>query len=153
MAVAIVEGNSLTKSIEACTSRLEESLLVPPEFAKGWFWEDASANCPHDEQKHQESITSDSTTAWTCGNKTAWLEKNSLLYTQKRQQLESLTKERGLTCGEVTLKEQKLIKHVALYESRRSGMWNLAKEINDQEQNLKPITSSEQIFVNDSKAY
>ena len=84
---------------------------------------------------------------------TAWLETNRLLYTQKREQLESLIKERDLTGGEVTPEEQKLIKHVALYESRRSGMWDLAKEINGQEQNLKPITSSEQIFVNDSKAY
>ena len=74
---------------------------------------------------------------------TAWLEKNRLLYTQKREQLESLIKERDLTGGEVTPEEQKLIKHVALYESRRSAMWDLAKEINEQEQNLKTMTSSE----------
>jgi len=30
-----------------------------------------------------------------------------------------------------------------LYESRRSGMWDLAKEINQEEQNLKARTSSE----------
>ena len=74
---------------------------------------------------------------------TAWLEKNRLLYTQKREQLESLVKERGLTGGEVTPEEQKPSKHVALYESRRSGMWDLAKEINGEEQNLKAMTSSE----------
>ena len=74
---------------------------------------------------------------------TAWLEKNRLLYTQKREQLDHLTKERGLTGGEVTPEEQKLSKHVALYESRRSGMWDLAKEINEEEQNLKAMTSSD----------
>ena len=74
---------------------------------------------------------------------TAWLEKNRLLYTQKREQLDHLTKERGLTSGDVTPEEQKLSKHVALYESRRAGMWDLAKEINEEEQNLKAITSSE----------
>ena len=74
---------------------------------------------------------------------TAWLEKNRLLYTQKREQLDHLIKERGLRGSEVTPEEQKLSKHVALYESRRSGMWDLAKEINEEEQNLKAITSSE----------
>ena len=49
---------------------------------------------------------------------TAWLEKNRLLYTQKREQLESLIKQRSLRGGEVTPEEQKLSKHVALYESR-----------------------------------
>ncbi len=72
---------------------------------------------------------------------TAWLEKNRLLYTQKREQLESLIKERDLTGGEVTPEEQKLIKHVALYESRRSGMWDLAKEINEEEQSFDQIIS------------
>jgi hypothetical protein len=74
---------------------------------------------------------------------TTWLEKNRLLYTQKREQLESLIKERGLIGGEVTPEEQKLSKHVALYESKRSGMWDLAREINEQEQNLKVIISSD----------
>ena len=35
---------------------------------------------------------------------TAWLEKNRLLYTQKREQLESLVKERGLTVDELAPK-------------------------------------------------
>jgi len=43
---------------------------------------------------------------------TAWLEKNRLLYAQKREQLDHLTKERGLTGGEVTPEEQKLISDV-----------------------------------------
>ncbi len=73
---------------------------------------------------------------------TAWLEKNRLLYTQKREQLDHLIKERSFTGGEATPEEQKLSKHVALYESRRSGMWDLAKEINQEEQNLKAMTSS-----------
>ena len=73
---------------------------------------------------------------------TAWLEKNRLLYTQKKEQLESLIKERDLTGGGVTPEEQKLIKHVALYESRRSGMWDLAKEINEEAQSFDQIISS-----------
>ena len=72
----------------------------------------------------------------------AWLEKNRLLYAQKREQLDHLIKERGLTGGEVTPEEQKLSKHVALYESRRSGMWDLAKEINKEEQSLEQLVSS-----------
>lgn len=74
-------------------------------------------------------------------NETAWLEKNRLLYTQKRDQLESLIRERRLTGGETTPEEQKLSKHVALYESRRSGMRDLAKEINQEEQSLKTLKS------------
>ena len=70
---------------------------------------------------------------------TAWLEKNRLLYTQKRKQLDHLIKQRGLTGGSVTPEEQKLSKHVALYESRRSGMWNLAKEINEEKKSLDQI--------------
>ena len=70
---------------------------------------------------------------------TAWLEKNRLLYTQKREQLDHLIKQRGLTGGSVTSEEQKLCKHVALYESRRSGMWDLAKEINEKEKTLDQI--------------
>ena len=73
---------------------------------------------------------------------TAWLEKNRLLYAQKREQLDHLTTERGLTGGEVTPEEQKLSKHVALYKSRRSRMWDLAKEINEEEQSLDQIKSS-----------
>jgi len=72
---------------------------------------------------------------------TAWLEKNRLLYTQKREQLNHLIKERGLTGGEVIPEEQKLSKHVALYESRRSAMWALAKEINEEEQSLETLKS------------
>ena len=67
---------------------------------------------------------------------TAWLEKNRLLYTEKRSQLYSLVELRGSSGGEVTPEEQKLSKHVALYESRRSGMWDLAKEINQEQQKL-----------------
>ena len=74
---------------------------------------------------------------------TAWLEKNRLLYTQKREQLDHLIKERGFTGVEITPEEQKLNKHVALYESRRSGMWDLAKEINQEEQNLKELSVSQ----------
>ena len=69
---------------------------------------------------------------------TAWLEKNRLLYTEKRSRLDSLTELRGAN-GEVTPEEQKLSKHVALYKSRCSGMWDLAKEINREEQNLKEL--------------
>ncbi len=72
---------------------------------------------------------------------TVWLEKNRLLYTQKRDQLEKLIKERGLTSGEGTPEEQRLSTHVALYESRRSGMWDLAKQINQEEQSLAELRS------------
>jgi len=74
---------------------------------------------------------------------TTWLEKNRLLYTQKREQLDHLIKERGLTGGEVTPEEQKLSKHVALYESRRSDMLDLAKEINQEELKLKELSVSQ----------
>jgi len=40
---------------------------------------------------------------------TAWLEQNRLLYTQKREQLEGLIKERGLTGGEVTPEDKSLV--------------------------------------------
>ena len=43
--------------------------------------------------------------------------------------------------GEITPEEQKLSKHVALYESRRSGMWDLPKEINQEEQSLAELKS------------
>ena len=74
---------------------------------------------------------------------TAWLEKNRLLYTEKRLRLDSLIELRSSSGGEITSEEQKLSKHVALYESRRSGMWDLAKEINEEEQNLKAMKSSD----------
>jgi hypothetical protein len=70
---------------------------------------------------------------------TVWLEKNRLLYTQKRKQLDRLIKQRGFTGDEVTSEEQKLSKHVALYESRRAGMWNLATGINREEKNLEAM--------------
>jgi len=70
---------------------------------------------------------------------TVWLEKNRFLYTEKRSRLDSLVELRSASGGEVTPEEQKLSKHVALYESRRSGMWDLAKEINEEEQNLKVL--------------
>ena len=75
---------------------------------------------------------------------TAWLEKNRLLYTEKRSRLDSLIELRSASGGEITPEEQKLGKHVALYESRRSGMWDLAKEINQEEQNLKELRSKPQ---------
>ena len=101
------------------------------------------ADCSHDGKKHQEQTFLIQQLRDVAEKETAWLEKNCPLYTQKREQLESLIKERDLIGGEVTPEEQKLIKHVALYESRRSAMWDLAKEINEPEQNLKTMTSSE----------
>ena len=70
---------------------------------------------------------------------TAWLEKNRLLYAEKRSRLDSLIELRSASSGEVTPEEQKLSKHVALYESRRSAMWDLAKEINREELILKEL--------------
>ena len=67
---------------------------------------------------------------------TAWLEKNRLLYAEKRSRLESLVELRSASGGEITPEEQKLSKHVALYESRRSGMWDLSREINQEQQKL-----------------
>ena len=72
---------------------------------------------------------------------TAWLEKNRLLYTEKRSRLDSLIELRSASGGEVTPEEQKLSKHVALYEARRSGMWGLAKEINHEEQKIAGLKS------------
>ena len=74
---------------------------------------------------------------------TAWREKNRLLYTEKRSRLDSLIELRSASGGEITPEEQKLSKHVALYESRCSAMWDLAKEINEEEQNLKAMKSSD----------
>jgi len=70
---------------------------------------------------------------------TTWLEKNRLLYTEKRSRLDSLMELRSASGGEITREEQKLSKHVALYESRRSGMWDLAKEINQEEKSLNQL--------------
>ena len=76
-------------------------------------------------------------------HETAWLEKNRLLYAEKRARLDSLIEERRPHGGVVTSEENELSKHVALYESKRSGMWDLAKEIKQEEQNLKAMTSAE----------
>ena len=65
-------------------------------------------------------------------------EKRSVLYTQKV----SIThKERVFTGGEVTSEEQKLSKHVALMNLDDQDV-DRAKEINEEEQNLKAMTSS-----------
>ena len=72
---------------------------------------------------------------------TAWLEKNRLLYTEKRLRLDSLIELRSANGGEISSEEQKLSKHVVLYESRRSGMWDLAKEINQEQQKLAGLKS------------
>jgi len=72
---------------------------------------------------------------------TAWLEKNRLLYTEKRLRLDSLIELRTASGGEVTPEEKQLSKHVVLYETRRSGMWDLAKEINHEEQKLAGLKS------------
>jgi len=66
----------------------------------------------------------------------AWLEKNRLLYSEKRSRLDSLIELLSASGGEITPEEQKLSKHVALYESRRSGMWDLSREINQEQQKL-----------------
>ena len=100
------------------------------------------ADCSHDGKKYQEQTFLIQQLRDVAETETAWLEKNCPLYTQKREQLESLIKERDLTGGEVTPEEQKLIKHVALYESRPSGMRDLAKEINEEEQRFDQIISS-----------
>jgi sulfur transfer protein SufE len=63
---------------------------------------------------------------------------------EKKSRLDSLIELRSASGGEITPEEQKLSKHVALYESRRSGMWDLAKEINQEEQNLKELRSKPQ---------
>ena len=72
---------------------------------------------------------------------TIWLEKNRLLYTEKRSRLDSLIELRSASGGEVTPEELKLTKNVAVYESRRIGMWDLAKEINQEEQSLETLMS------------
>ena len=75
---------------------------------------------------------------------TAWLEKNRLLYTEKKVRLERLIEERSLNDVEITLEEQELSESILLYESRRSGMWDLAKEINREEQCLTELKSGHQ---------
>ena len=70
---------------------------------------------------------------------TAWLEKHRLLYTEKRSRLDSLTELCSANGGEISSEEQKLSKHVVLYEARRSGLWNLAKEIDQEKHNLKKL--------------
>ena len=46
---------------------------------------------------------------------TAWLEKNRLLYTEKRSRLDSLIELRSASGGEITPEEQNLSKHVAYF--------------------------------------
>ena len=75
---------------------------------------------------------------------TAWLEKNRLLYTEKKVRLERLIEERSLNDSEVTLEERELSEAIILYESRRSGMWDLAIEINREEQCLTEMKSCHQ---------
>ena len=72
-------------------------------------------------------------------NETAWLEQNQLLYAENRSRLDSLIEQRRASDGEVIPEEKKLSKHVALYESRQSKMWDLAKEINQEELHLKEL--------------
>ena len=74
---------------------------------------------------------------------TTWLEKNRLLYTEKRSKLKGLIKVRGLSVGEVTSGEQSFSKHVAFYESRRSRMRGLAEEINREEKNLEVMKADQ----------
>ncbi|MDB2424948.1 hypothetical protein N9W43_04010 [Litoricolaceae bacterium] len=63
-------------------------------------------------------------------NETAWLEKNRLLYSEKRSRLDSLIELLSASGGEITSEEQNLSTHVALCESKCSRMWTLAQEIN-----------------------
>ena len=50
--------------------------------------------------------------------------------------MDNLIRERELKGGEVSAEEQKLSRHVTLYESKRAGMWELASGINREEKNL-----------------
>ena len=75
---------------------------------------------------------------------TVWLEKNRRLYTEKKVRLEKLIEERSLNDSEVTLEERELSESIILYESRRSGMWDLAKQINREERFLIEMKSSHQ---------
>ena len=110
---------------------------------KGDFGKGSWHTAPMSEQNIKAKQASIQQLREVAEKETAWLEKNRLLYTEKRSRLDSLVELRSAGGGEVTPEEQKLSKHVALYESRRSGMWDLAKEINEEEQNLKAMTSSE----------
>lgn len=94
----------------------------------------------------------------------AWLEKNRLLYTQKRERLDNLVKERGLNSSEVTVEERKLSEHVTIYESRQAGMWDLVFKINREEKNLaamkarrkkkkEPSTETKIVKVSDELGY
>ena len=58
---------------------------------------------------------------------------------KKKSRLDSLTELCSANGGEISSEEQKLSKHVVLYEARRSGLWNLAKEIDQQKHNLKKL--------------
>ena len=58
--------------------------------------------------------------------------------------LERLIEERSLNDSKVTLEERELYESITLYESRRSGMWDLAKQINREEQFLTEMKSSHQ---------
>jgi hypothetical protein len=99
------------------------------------------ADCSYDGKEHQGKQSLIQQLRDVAEKETAWLEKNRLLYTEKRSRLDSLIELRRLSGGEVTPEEQKLSKHVALYESRRSGMWDLAKEINQEKQSLAELKS------------
>jgi len=70
---------------------------------------------------------------------TAWLEKNRLLYTEKRSRLDSLIELRSASGGEITQEEQKLSKHLALYESRQAGWLEIASGIGREEKNLEAM--------------
>ena len=58
--------------------------------------------------------------------------------------LEKLIEERSLNDSEVTLEERELSESIILYESRRSGMWDLAKQNNREERFLIEMKSSHQ---------
>jgi hypothetical protein len=75
---------------------------------------------------------------------TAWLEKTVFFYTEKKVRLGRLIEEGSLNDVEITLEEKELSESVLLYESRRSGMWDLAAEINREEQCLTELNSSHQ---------
>ena len=121
-------------SISSACSHLQKG-----DFGKG-SWHTA----PMTEQNIKAKQASIQQLRTVAEKETAWLEKNRLLYTEKRSRLDSLIELRSASGGEITPEEQKLSKHVALYESRRSEMWNLAKEINQEEQNFKELRSKPQ---------
>ena len=120
---------------------LQSISSISPHLQKGDFgnrsWQTASMT--DQSIKAKQSLIQQLRTV--ADKETAWLEKNRLLYTEKRSRLDSLIELRSASGGEITPEEQKLSKHVALYESRRSGMWDLAKEINHEEQKLAGLKS------------